>query len=123
MLEFHAFDDDKQTITDYHPFCWMIWLPELVVMAIDAVRTTVELAHAGRTVEVKGVHITETYAPTGGPGVERRHQVIATSSLAPFKTLTRYEDREDYLAAKRRRTERKQRTGLFGIKISIDKPE
>lgn len=124
MFEFHAFDDDKQTITDYHPFCWTIWLLELVFMVIDTIRTTVELTHAGKTVEVIGSHPTETYVPKGGAEGKRRHQVIKASSLAPFKTRTRYEDREDYLAAKWRRKERESdRTGFLGIKISVDKQE
>lgn len=122
MFEFHAFDDQDQVITHYDPFCWLIWPVEIVIIALATIKTSAALMHSDSVVEGEFAHYTQMYVPRGGSGQDQsRIQIIQTSSLAPFKTRTRYEDRDDYLDAKRKIKD--QGFVFLGIKISVDKQE
>ena len=104
MISITSYRDEELTIIEMEPFAWMMWPIQLVMIAIDTVRTAVEQVHSDRAVVIEPVCYKEILIPKGCKGFQQ-HRVIRTSTLMPVFRITRYEAAEDYLAAKRRISE------------------
>lgn len=99
IIEITKHDDKTQEIIHYSIFAWLGWPLELIDSCCRYLAEQARLAVTGSCVVFTGGWVKEQFVPSGGLDNPFSHRVLRTTKLMPYRTVTRYEDRADYLRA------------------------
>ena len=98
-IEITRHDDKAQGIIHYNIFAWLGWPRELIDSCYRYLAEQVRLAVTGSCVVFTSGWVKEQFVPTGGLDKPFSHRVLRTTTLKPYRTVTRYEERADYRRA------------------------
>lgn len=98
-IEISRHDDETQTIFHYNPFAWLSWPLELLSLAWRKSSEALRLTFTGSCVVMSGGWVKEQIVVAEKTGLHARNKIIKMTVLSPYRTVTRYEARDDYLRA------------------------
>ncbi len=99
IITLSTYNDTTQEIIQYDILAWLSWPLELITLGYRRLVEWIKLSTTGSCVALTHEWVKERVIPIGAIGKPSCHRTLRTTILAPYRKVTRYEDRADYQQA------------------------